>query len=320
MDSADLLSVTDLQKVYGTSGGGEPIRAVDGVDLSLSRGEVVGIVGESGSGKSTLGRCAIGLEPSAKGEVFLRGSSVSTLRGSRLREARKAFQIVFQTPSTSLNPRMTVEQTVDEPLRLWSKASAGERRHRVSEILDDVELAPDVAYRKPGQLSGGQQQRVALARALACAPELILLDEPTSALDIATEVAIFELLTRLRGEHSLAYILISHDIIRVARFADRILIMYAGQVVEEGEAREVMERPSHPYTRGLLSASELLVTDEARLELLDTQEPVPDSGCRLRPRCPCATAGCTAEQELAPAANSALVRCHVVTGSAEADP
>jgi oligopeptide/dipeptide ABC transporter ATP-binding protein len=304
-----LLQANDLHKTF-TSASGDRVHAVDGVDVSVSAGEVVGIVGESGSGKSTLGRCVIGLEPLTRGDVLFRNIPLGQLKGTQQRQARKALQIVFQNPATSLNPLMTVQKTIEEPLQLWTRDSSSARRARVRSLLADVELPGDVAERKPRQLSGGQQQRVALARALACDPEIILLDEPTSALDAATEVAIFELLGKLKSEHGLSYILISHDIVRVSTFADRILVMYAGQVVEQGTTRQVTESPTHPYTRSLLDASELSLPEELRVELLDEAEHAL-SGCRLRNRCPLAREGCELEQDLTRTVAGSRARCHV---------
>ncbi|MDA0632657.1 ABC transporter ATP-binding protein [Nonomuraea sp. MCN248] len=237
-----LLRVTDLRKIYGRTW------AVDGVTLTVDRGETLAIVGESGSGKSTLARCVARLAQPTSGSVRLDGVELATLSRRRLRPLRPRFQLVFQDPSTSLNPRWTIEQIVREPLRL--QGVPGD----VPRLLAEVGLDPGLAGRRPHQLSGGQRQRVGIARALALSPDLLILDEPVTALDVSVQAQIINLLLRLQEERGLGYLFISHDLAVVSAVAHRIAVMHSGRLVETGPAERILGRPEHDYTRALVAA------------------------------------------------------------------
>jgi len=237
-----LLRVTDLHKSYGA------LRAVDGVTFDVDRGETLAIVGESGCGKSTLARCVARLAQPTGGSVRLDGVELATLSLRRLRPLRPRLQLVFQDPSTSLNPRWTVGEIVREPLRLQGV------RGDVPGLLSEVGLDPALAGRHPHQLSGGQRQRVGIARALALSPDLLVLDEPVTALDVSVQAQIINLLLRLQEERGLGYLFISHDLAVVSALAHRVAVMHAGRLVETGPAEQVLGRPSHDYTRALIAA------------------------------------------------------------------
>jgi oligopeptide/dipeptide ABC transporter ATP-binding protein len=288
---------------------------VDGVSLGLDAGETVGVVGESGSGKSTLARCILQLERPTAGRVGFDGRDLTALAGRDLRRLRRHLQMVFQDPAASLNPRLRVGYAVAEPLRLHGlRTGDAEVRGRVAELFAWVGLGPEHVDRYPHQLSGGQQQRVALARALACEPRLVALDEPTSALDVSVQAALLALLRQLQARLGLAYLFISHDLAVVSARAGRLLVMYLGQVVEEGPAAELLARPRHPYTRALVSAvprdtpwaepARLAVTGEPGSAL----RPLP--GCRFAPRCPWALDRCRTEpQRLQPVGPGRAAAC-----------
>ncbi|GAB2570872.1 oligopeptide/dipeptide ABC transporter ATP-binding protein [Microlunatus antarcticus] len=294
------------------------LTAVDGVDLTLAPGETVAVVGESGSGKSTLARCIARLVEPDAGRVMLDEVDLTGLRRRSLWQAYQRLQMVFQDPMTSLNPQMTVGETIDEPLRLHSRRSRQERRARVEELLADVRLDAALLGRYPRQLSGGQRQRVAIARALAVDPTYLLLDEPTSALDVSVRGQVLDLLSRLREERGLGYLLISHDLSSVRRMADRVLVMYLGSVVETGRTEDVFTNPQHPYTRALLSAamSTQYGTTTERIRLRgEIPSPVHlPAGCRLASRCPEVQPSChTARPPLLTVSGGPhLVACPVV--------
>jgi len=279
-------------------GRGRAVRAVDGVTLSVARGEVLAIVGESGCGKSTLGRLALRLIEPDRGRVRLGGEDLLALKPAALRAQRRRMQLIFQDPFGSLDPRMTVEAAVMEPLRLHG-LHRGRERARVAELLERVGLRPELARRWPHEFSGGQRQRIAIARALATEPELVIGDEPVSALDVSVQAQVVNLLADLIRELGLTFVLISHDLGVVRQIADRIAMMYLGRIVEEGPAEEVLRRPRHPYTRALLAA---VPGQGGEIALRgDVPSPVsPPPGCRFHTRCPFAEPECRAvEQELA---------------------
>jgi oligopeptide transport system ATP-binding protein len=250
--SSPLLEVTDLVKHYGDRK--DPLRAVDGVSLSIGRGETLGLVGESGCGKSTLCRTTIRLEKPTAGSIRFEGRELSGLSRRALRPLRREIQMVFQDPYASLNPRKRVGQIVSAPLKLQKVGDAGEVRSRVRELLEQVGLSPEHHDRYPHQLSGGQRQRVGIARALALGPKLVLADEPVAKLDVSIQAQIVNLLADLQEEMGLSYLFVAHDIGVVRHVADRIAVMSEGRIVEEGPAERICEDPSHPYTRALLSS------------------------------------------------------------------
>ncbi|MQA96193.1 MAG: ATP-binding cassette domain-containing protein, partial [Streptosporangiales bacterium] len=315
-----MIEVSGLVKHYRTRGRGE-VRALDGVDFAVGRGEVLGLVGESGCGKSTTARLLVRLEEATAGTIRIGGREVTGVRGAGLAELRRTVQLVFQDPYASLNPRMRAGDALDEVLRVHRpRAGAAERRAAVGELFELVGLGPSTAGRFPHQLSGGQRQRVGIARALAVRPEVLVLDEPVSALDVSVRAEIINLLERLRAELSLTYVFISHDLGMVRHLADRIAVMYLGRIVEYGPWDAVSDRPLHPYARALQAA--VPVADpalDARPESAAVAGEVPDAanvptGCRFHPRCVLAEDVCrTTEPALLPPAGPAhSVACHVV--------
>ncbi|MFD7883380.1 ABC transporter ATP-binding protein [Streptomyces bauhiniae] len=278
------------------------VKAVDGVDFSLGRGETLGIVGESGCGKSTVAKLLCHLERPTAGEIRFRGEDITGASGRRLKEVRRNIQMVFQDPYTSLNPRMTVGDIVGEPYEIHPEAAPkGERRRRVQELLEVVGLNPEFLNRYPHQFSGGQRQRIGIARALALRPEVIVADEPVSALDVSVQAQVINLLERLQAEFGLSYVFIAHDLSIVRHISDRVAVMYLGRIVETGTDAEIYEHPTHPYTQALLSA--VPVPDpEARAHreriILSGDVPSPTaipSGCRFRTRCWKAEERCAVE-------------------------
>ena len=291
-----LLAVRDLVVTFAGRTGlmgrlrGRPSRdvlAVRGVDLTIRRGETLALVGESGSGKTTTGRAIIRLTDPTSGSVTFDGIDVVGAGRADLRRLRERMQIVFQDPYSSLNPRMTVGAAIDEVLVVHRiGATAGERRERVAALLADVGLGAEHATRYPHELSGGQRQRVGIARALAIDPELLILDEPVSALDVSVQAQIVNLLEDLQKERSLAYLFIAHDLAVVHHIADRVAVMYLGEIVEEGPVDALFQDPHHPYTRALL-ASIPGATErgaQARGEL--RMDLAAGPGCPFRNRCP----------------------------------
>jgi oligopeptide/dipeptide ABC transporter ATP-binding protein len=286
------------------------VRAVDGVSLSVSEGEVLAIVGESGCGKSTLGRLALRLiEPDA-GSIRFMGDDLRALKPAALRARRRDMQLIFQDPFASLDPRMTVEEAVGEPLRLHGIVPRAQERERVAELLARVGLRPELARRWPHEFSGGQRQRIAIARALASRPRLIVGDEPVSALDVSVQAQVINLLQDLIAELRLTFVLISHDLGVVRHIADRVAVMYLGRIVEEGPTEAVFRAPRHPYTRALLAAVPGQGAKAVPLEG-DVPSPIdPPSGCRFRTRCPFAEAACAERMPLLEGGSHAAA-CHL---------
>ena len=294
------------------------VRAVDGVSLALRQGEILGLVGESGCGKSTLGRTILQLLPASEGTVVLGGRSLTALRGAELRSARADFQMIFQDPYASLNPRMTVFDTLAEAIRAHHAVPASELPARVAALMEKVGLAPRYQRKYPHEFSGGQRQRIAIARALAVEPKLIVADEPVSALDVSIQAQIINLLAKLSREMGLTLVFISHDLSVVRHIADRIAVMYLGKIVELGPAAAVFDQPLHPYTQALVSA--VPVPDPAREKLRqrvvlagDPPSPLnPPSGCAFHPRCRFAVEACKATgpalEEISPGRDVACLR------------
>jgi oligopeptide/dipeptide ABC transporter ATP-binding protein len=284
------------------------VRAVDGVDLCLAPGECLAVVGESGSGKTTLGRLLIRLLEPTAGRVLFRGQDLSLLAREELRRLRRRFQIVFQDPYGSLNPRMRIGRALAEPMAVHGLVPKAEQPARVAELLERVGLHRDAAGRFPHEFSGGQRQRIAIARALATGPELIVADEPVSALDVAVRAQVVNLLAELQSGLALALVFIAHDLAVVEQIADRVAVLYLGRIVEQGERRRLFAAPQHPYTVSLLAA--VPVPDPAwrRPAAVVSGEPAspldPPPGCPFHPRCPIARPRCASEvpawREVAP--------------------
>ncbi|HET7093128.1 MAG TPA: oligopeptide/dipeptide ABC transporter ATP-binding protein [Thermomicrobiales bacterium] len=322
--AAPLLEVRGLTKHYPLKRGigarlrGEPalaVRAVDGIDFAIDRGQTLGLVGESGCGKTTTGRCVLFLQTPTAGEVLVDGERVDPEDDAALRRRRRELQIVFQDPNSSLNPRMTIGQTLGEALTFHRMVDRGDRGAAVAQLLETVGLSQTQANRYPNELSGGQRQRVGIARALAVDPALIVADEPVSALDVSVQAQILQLLGRLREERGLSYLFISHDLGVVRHIADAVAVMYLGLIVERAPSTRLFANPLHPYTQGLLAAAPVADPRRRRARRLlegDPPSPIaPPSGCRFRTRCPYATDLCAAEvpplREIEP---GHFVACH----------
>ena len=288
-----LLRVEHLKKYYSAPspllGPKRFVRALDDVSFELGEGETLGLVGESGCGKSTLARQLIRLEDPTAGKIFLDGTELSALSGRKLREMRGNFQMIFQDPYASLNPRMSVYSTLEEALKLHSALDAAGRAARIAELLQQVGLNPAHARRYPHQFSGGQRQRIGIARALAVRPRFIVADEPVSALDVSVQSQIVNLLQDIQKETGVAFLFIAHDLAVVEHISHRIMVMYLGRLTEIGPAHELCANPAHPYTRALLSSVPTTRPKKHERILLsgDVPSPLnPPSGCRFHPRCP----------------------------------
>ena len=292
------------------------VRAVDGVSLRVAAGETLGLVGESGCGKSTLARCVLRLIEPTRGRVLLDGEDLTALPEEALRRRRRDIQMVFQDPTASLNPRLSVAATVEEPLALHTPLVGPARRARADEVLDEVGLGAGLRDRYPHQLSGGQRQRVNIARAIATRPRLVVLDEPTSALDVSLRARVILLLAELKRRLGMTYLFISHDLSTVRYLCDRVAVMYLGVLVEEAPAAELFDRPAHPYTRALLSCIPVPDPDVAPARLtLSGEVPSPidiPTGCRLRGRCPLAQPVCAEPVPVREIAPGHTVACHLV--------
>jgi oligopeptide transport system ATP-binding protein len=280
--------------------GADVVKAVDDVSFEIAPGETVGLVGESGCGKSTLGRAVVRLLAPTAGEVQFDGVDLLRLPKTELRGMRRQFQMIFQDPFSTLNPRMTVEQIVGEALDIHRLAPDGQaRRQRISELLGQVGLDRAHLQRYPHEFSGGQRQRIGIARALAVEPKLIVCDEPVSALDVSVQAQVVNLLQELQSRLGLAYLFIAHDLAVVEHISRRILVMYLGKVVEAGPAQEVIRDPKHPYTRALISAVPSIKPGDQTAKLVlagDLPSPIrPPSGCPFHPRCPLAEPICRSE-------------------------
>lgn len=291
-----LLETCQVSVTFRTARG--PLRAVEKVDLRIDAGETVALVGESGCGKSTLARAIVGLEPTHHGEVLLDRGRLSV--GDGRRKVARFLQMVFQDPDASLNPRMTLSQALREPLRVHGLVARSQEEQTVCDLLSRVGIDPTMRNRYPHELSGGQKQRVCIARSLAVQPRLLILDEAVSALDVSVQAQILTLLSKLKDEADLAYLFITHDLAVVRQFADRVFVMYLGQIVEEAATEALFETPRHPYTRALLGAVPRLEVGSMKRAVVlsgDVPSPLsPPAGCRFHTRCPEAFERCAKEE------------------------
>jgi oligopeptide transport system ATP-binding protein len=316
-----LVRVEGLKKHFGQSSGffgdEEPVRAVDGVDFAIPEGETFGLVGESGSGKTTTGKSLLRIIEPTAGTVEVMDEDVTAMTTRQLKSYRKNMQMVFQDPTSSLNPRKRVRDIIKEPMVIHDYLTKRERVERVEELLDIVGLPQDYKYKYPNSLSGGQKQRVGIARAVALNPEFVVLDEPTSALDVSVQARIVDLFDDLQNRLDLTYLFITHDLCLVKNVSDWIGVMYLGQLVEVGRTEDVFKNPQHPYTRALLSTIATMSQEDEKLKpkRVELRGEIPDprdrpSGCGFRTRCPYEFAPCSdVEPPLYRISDSHLARC-----------
>lgn len=309
VDSSEaLVSVRNLVKRFPIRGGllsreVASVKAVSDVSFDIRKGETLGLVGESGCGKSTLGRCILRLIEPTSGQIFFKGQDITAHPVSEMRKLRRNMQIIFQDPYASLNPRMTVEEILGEPLDIHKICqSKHERKHRIMELLDLCGLRREAIARYPHEFSGGQRQRICIARALAVEPEFIVCDEPVSALDVSIQAQIVNLMQDLQKELGLTYLFIAHDLKVVEHISTRVAVMYLGQVVETATAEDLYQQPKHPYTRALLSAIPIPDPTYQKERMIlkgDVPSPIhPPTGCHFHPRCPVAKEECRVQSPL----------------------
>lgn len=310
-----LLDVRHLKKYFPTKRG--MLHAVDDVSFTIDKGKTLGVVGESGCGKSTTGRLLLRLLEPTGGQVFFEGVDIASLSKPALRNYRKSMQIIFQDPFSSLNPRMTVSEIIEEPLKMHEIIQEkAERQARVAELMDTVGLARRLYNSYPHELDGGRRQRIGIARALALNPKFIVCDEPVSALDVSIQAQIINLMEDLQQQMGLTYMFITHDLSVVYHFSDDIAVMYLGQIVEKAPSDDLFSKPLHPYTQALLSALPVPSLHNRRERILmkgEISSPIdPPQNCRFASRCPHATEQCrTCQPELREVSPGHFVSCHL---------
>ena len=307
----ELLKVQNLKKYFQLSSGVN--HAVDDVSFSIKKGETMGVVGESGCGKSTLGRTIIRLYDATDGHVFLNGKDVTQAKGRELTQLREKMQIIFQDPYSSLNPRLSVEETIKEPLLLSRKYKKSEVADATAELMQRVGIDERLRYAYPHELDGGRRQRVGIARAIALNPDFVMCDEPVSALDVSIQAQVLNLLMDLQEEKKLTYMFVTHDLSVVRHISNNICVMYLGQLVETSPSKRLFEEPLHPYTKALLSAIPTTNIHKPmnrimlKGEITSAINPTP--GCRFAPRCQFATDECLQKQELVEVEEGHFVAC-----------
>ena len=319
--TAPLLRVENVVKHFAVGAGlfgHDVVHAVDGVNLTINKGETLGLVGESGCGKSTLGRVIVQLQPATSGHVFFEDEDLTRLRGEKLRRVRQRMQMIFQDPYASLNPRMVVGDIIAEPLRNFSIAKGRPAEKRVQEVMRVCGLNPNFINRYPHEFSGGQRQRIGIARALVLNPSFIVADEPVSALDVSIQAQIVNLMEDLQEQFHLTFLFIAHDLSVVHHLSDRIAVMYLGKIVEITDRQSLYENPQHPYTKALLSAVPIPdpaveLTRERTILRGEVPSPLnPPAGCVFHPRCPIAIEECKqgvpALREIQPGHLAACIR------------
>ncbi len=312
----DILKVENLQKFFVTAQG--TVRAVDRVSFTVKEGETLGLVGESGSGKSTVAYTVVGIYAPTAGKILFQGQDISRPVNKRPKSLKRAIQIVFQDPGTSLNPRRTIQQILELPLKVHH-LTVGDRKAEVIELLRRVELPEDYLYKSPHMLGGGERQMVAIARALATEPKLIILDEPTSALDVSIQAKIINMLIKFQQEMGLSYLFITHDLSLMRNVASRVAIMYLGKISEVAPTAEFFQNPLHPYTKMLLSSIPVVLEEEEALKptkvISKGEIPSPVNvppGCGFHTRCPVQEEICSrVDPETTEVAEGHLVRCHL---------
>lgn len=294
----------------------QTVKAVDGVSFEVKKGETLGLVGESGCGKSTLGRAILQLIQPTSGKVFFENQEITAMKD--LQKMRKKMQIIFQDPYASLNPRMTVESIISEPLKTFNVAEGSQLTRKVQELMEMVGLRPQYIRRYPHEFSGGQRQRIGIARAIALNPDLIIADEPISALDVSIQAQILNLMQDLQKELNLTYVFIAHDLAAVRHISDRVAVMYLGKLAEVGTADEIIKNPQHPYTQALISAipipdPEVEKNKDKTVLKGDVPSPLnPPKGCRFHTRCPVVQDVCKLEVPLLENKAQRMVACHLV--------
>ncbi len=325
------MQTQDLCKYYHVSKGFfrpklSVIKAVDGVSISVMKGETLGLVGESGCGKTTVARTIIRVTNPTSGRIFLSGKDVSDLDKREIRNLRRQVQIVFQDPYSSLNPRMRIKDIVGEPLTVHLKLKGEDLKQRVASLLEMVGLSSDYLNRYPHQFSGGQRQRIAIARAIATTPELLMLDEPTSALDVSVQAQILALLGKIQRSFGLTYLFISHNLSVVRYMSERIAVMYRGRIVETGRTDDIFEEPLHPYTKALLAAIPMAVKGRKVSVAFEHENPEATEGliargCSYRLRCPLAMDMCKdVNPRLVEEDEGHLVSCHLYKDGSQKGP